>query len=96
MLLLQFFSGMLKQYLKEISIKRLLGINMNQVLLMTFKYYLYLLSITFFVSFIITTNALLKYLILLGNIIEIGLVFIILKNIVSKRTSDFLKGDFEF
>ena len=95
MLLLQFFTGMLKQHLKEISIKRLLGINLNQVLLMTFSYYLVLLLLTFIVAFLITNQALIKYLLLLGSIVEIVLVFFILKRIISKRTSDFLKGDFE-
>ena len=69
------FTGMLKQHLKEISIKRLLGINLNQVLLMTFSYYLVLLLLTFIVAFLITNQALIKYLLLLGSIVEIVLVF---------------------
>ncbi|MGX7739433.1 hypothetical protein ACWPXU_05075, partial [Enterococcus faecalis] len=60
-----------------ISIKRLLGINLNQVLLMTFSYYLVLLLLTFIVAFLITNQALIKYLLLLGSIVEIVLVFFI-------------------
>ncbi|MDU2590932.1 MAG: hypothetical protein E7C81_07255, partial [Atopobium sp.] len=58
-------------------------------------YYLVLLLLTFIVAFLITNQALIKYLLLLGSIVEIVLVFFILKRIISKRTSDFLKGDFE-
>ncbi|MGK0552564.1 hypothetical protein ACSFB8_10855 [Enterococcus faecalis] len=94
-LVLQFFTGLLKQHLKEISVKRLLGINLNKVLLKTFSNYLFFLLLTFLIAFIITNDVSIKYLVFVGSSLEIGAIFFILKRTVAKRTSDFLKGDIE-
>jgi putative ABC transport system permease protein len=94
-LVIQFFIGMLKQHIKEISVKRLLGININKVLLATFKYYLFFLLFTFLIALFITEDTLIKYFVFGGSIFEVIITFFILKGIIVKKAGDFLKGDFE-
>jgi putative ABC transport system permease protein len=94
-IVLQFFTGMLRQHLKAISVQRLLGININKVLFTTLKYYLIFLFIAFLAALFITKDVLTKYFIFGGSIIEISVTFFILKGVISKKTGDFLKGDFE-
>lgn len=93
--LLQFVLGILKQNLKEVSVKRLLGVNINRIILATFNYYLLLLVFTLLLAFSITENTAVKYLLLSGSLVELLGIFVFLRKVISKKTNDFLKGDVE-
>lgn len=93
--LLQFVLRILKQNLKEVSVKRLLGVNINRIILATFNYYLLLLVFTLLLAFSITENTAVKYLLLSGSLVELLGIFVFLRKVISKKTNDFLKGDVE-
>lgn len=91
----QFFLNMARQKVRTITIKRLLGKNLNLLILKSFKWYLSIIVITLIISFIFTINPQIKVWLLLLNLLEISLTLLLVKHITRKNTINVLKGDFE-
>lgn len=91
----QFFLSIAKQNIRTITIKRMLGFNLNTLILKTFIWYLLLIGIVLGISFILTVNQQIKGWFLLLNIVEIVSTLLLVKYIIQKNTITVLKGDFE-
>lgn len=91
----QFFSSIAKQNIRTITIKRILGFNLNGLILKTFIWYLLIIGIVLGISFILTTNQQVRGWFLLLNLAEIIATLFLVRYIVQKNTITVLKGDFE-
>lgn len=91
----QFFLNIARQKIRTISIKRILGLNLNGLILKAFIWYLVIIGIALTSSFILTINQQVKGWFLLINILEIVLTLFLVKYIIRKNAMNVLKGDFE-
>lgn len=93
--LIQFFLNIARQNIRKISTMRILGFNLNGLILKVFSLYLVIIGWALIISYIFIINEYVREVLLLFNVFEISCILILMRNIIKNKTIRVLKGDNE-